>query len=311
MSDEYFKSLNQLVLLLKEILTLTANPKLRKETPFERQVRLYESTYKNEETRSFDKHHAPLFVDLYKKYRKEFLSILDDDSFLRDEDCKVEVHFGKNNKVVEKHNIKLPLSVCYIKACKMYDDATEKLSGNDEKDEDIYNSAQYNACDELKYFLLTNIYNSLNLVDQEKHSKDLDSIDKIFDILRPETVNNKNEIKGSNLSTILEGMKSTIPTLLNTVDEKGGKLAADVIDTISSKIEDDQFRKSITDKIKSGNIDFRQVLNSVMDEVTPLINEKMPFSSEELPDGVTEGAFDKAREQINKAMDSFEEKTAK
>lgn len=289
--EEQFKDLTQLVGLLKESLTLSAGKRIVKETPFEKQLRLYESTLTSKE-RSYAKHHVPLFVELYKKHKSSFDNMIEDDSFLCDESCKVEIHFGKGIKAVEKVNIKLPISVCYTKAKKLHDKACCDLTGNDENDNKIYESAQYRMCEEIKYFLLVNIYHSLN-ESPEEYKDYLDKLDIIFNEMKPETVDEKGEVSGSSFASVFRILKNSLPALTGALggkSDEGLKIAQTFVDKISEKAENGDMMTNFGKMIKKdgkGGLDFKETMNAFIDDIAPDIKHEMNLSTEPLPSGMS------------------------
>lgn len=290
--ERYFSALKQLIDLMKEIFSKDAPKNAKAKTPFEKKVDLYEKTFAaNMKNRSFS-HHTAVFISMYEEYSDEFLEIDEEDNFIRDLDKKIEPVFGKGTPL-EKKGICLPITTACYKAARMYETCSNQLTGDNDKDQKIYDSPEYTLYDEMKYYLIFNICNSFEYTGT--HKRDRKILLSMLDEMKPTTVNERNEIKGSTIQSMIESAKEKLKETTKTMPEEQAKKMTDMIDGISSKFTQDKM-EGYVEKIGKGEKDFGSVFKGIIQEVEPDIREKMVFSGEDTPEGVEE------RKQFNETM---------
>jgi len=107
--------------------------------------------------------HGPLFVELFNKYRDNFLNLLDDehgDVFL----CKggLQIWYGFDIPRIKRKNLRLPISSVYTKAYEMRAVIDKKITGDDpDLDAELMAQVEYIFPVEFQYYLVKIIYEAI------------------------------------------------------------------------------------------------------------------------------------------------------
>lgn len=143
--------------LMIEIYRASENKAVRvttnKVNPFLRFMEDYLKIVENTKCRFDD--HKELFLELFRKHRAGFLSLLDDDDgdlFIVKGD--LQVWYGFDVPRIKRKNLRLPISSVYAKAHEMRAVVEKKLTGNDpDLDAELMSQVEYIFPIEFQYYL--------------------------------------------------------------------------------------------------------------------------------------------------------------
>lgn len=286
------KSLSQFVKVLQLILTIYADkakqPASNKKGLL-KYIRDFEKQVVKKKSIEFKICHAPLFKDLYHEHRQAFLDMDEENAdFISKK--KLKIWFGQDDGKIRKKNLRLPIGVCYDYAKEMHNEAEEKITGeDDDEDAKIIESAEYTMYYELLYYLLDNIYNALECLEETRDLKSLRS--SLKNLRELANVDEHNEIPGNSLTSVMRTINKAITgTDANFDEEQASKALGKATEMFSNPELMEGIPEIIKDvsdlKPKEGQ-SFTDMMHGMLDRVAPVLERTMPMSNEPVPDGVT------------------------
>lgn len=285
--EDCMKSLQQLIRVMQSIVAIYTTNNGKKSSS---SIMIYMKNYEKELITSgkttFKDHHAELFYQLYMQNRQSFLDICDDSSFISEK--KLRIWFGSERAAVRGRNYRLPFGICYEKAKEMHEEASNKLTNeDDDKDADIISSSEYKMYYELCYYILDNIVNALVCKD---FTQDLKSLKKsLKELRRAADIDEYNEVPGNSFM----GLARNITKMMTGKEQDfDAREIESVVERTNEAISNPVFAEAVPELL--GGMDltpkdgqsFTDVLMSAVQRLGPVIEKVVPMSSEPVPEGV-------------------------
>jgi hypothetical protein len=288
-NEECMKSLQQLIRVMQSIVVIySSNNGGKGSDSILSYMKRYEKDLITSGKTTFKDHHAQMFVDMYHKYRQQFLDIVDENEFIGRE--KLRIWFGEEVPQVKKKNFRLPIGICYEKARKMYIEADSKITEeDDDRDADILMSPEYKMHFELLYFVLDNICNALECLD---FPQDLPSLRKSLKHLRSETdIDENNEVPGSTFKNLAEKFSVLVTGKKQNFDEASfndaiGKADEILSSPLMTETVPEMFGNMQNMQPTEGQT-ITEVMMGAVQRFGPTLEKIIPMSNEPVPEGVT------------------------